>query len=52
MATTTPTPTHKGEGKDRLYLFDTTLRCPSARSREASEDGQIREIVARYGDTA
>ena len=38
--------------RERLYLFDTTLRCPSARSREASEDGQSREFVARYGDTA
>ena len=26
--------------KERLYLFDTTLRLPSDRSREASEDGQ------------
>ena len=39
-------------GKERIYLFDTTLRGPSARSREASEDGQIRESVARHGDAA
>ena len=28
--------------KKRLYLFDTTLRDPSARSRAAREDGQTR----------
>lgn len=28
--------------KERLYPFDTTLRCPSARSREADEDGQTK----------
>jgi hypothetical protein len=33
--------------KERLYLFDTTLRLPSDRSREASEDGQIKKSVAR-----
>ncbi|WP_367944356.1 hypothetical protein [Aquamicrobium sp.] len=35
--------------KERIYLFDTTLDGPSARSREAGEDGQIRESVARHG---
>jgi hypothetical protein len=33
--------------KERIYLFDTTLRCPSARSRAACEDGQKDESVAR-----
>jgi hypothetical protein len=37
--------------RERLYLFDTTLRGPSVRSREASEDGQTRKIVARCGGT-
>jgi hypothetical protein len=37
--------------RERLYLFDTTLRGPSARSREASEDVQTRKIVARCGGT-
>ena len=35
--------------RERLYLFDTTLRGLSARSREASEEGQNREVVARSG---
>jgi hypothetical protein len=39
-------------GKERIYLFHTTLRGPSARSGEASEDGQIGESVARHGDKA
>ena len=39
-------------GKERIYLFDTTLRSPSDRSGEASEDGQIRESVARHGGAA
>jgi hypothetical protein len=34
--------------KERLYLFGTTLRGPSARSREACEDGQSWESGARY----
>jgi len=39
--------------KERIYLFDTTLRDgPSARSREACEDGQIRDSVARHGGVA
>jgi hypothetical protein len=38
--------------RELLYLFDTTLRCPSARSREAREDGQNEETVARYGGAA
>ncbi len=33
--------------KERLYLFDTTLRWPSDRSRAAGEDGQDRQTVAR-----
>ena len=33
--------------KERLYLYDTTLRDPSARSREAREDGQSKDSVAR-----
>ena len=39
-------------GKERIYLFDTTLRRPSARSLEACEDGQIRDSVARHGDAS
>jgi hypothetical protein len=35
--------------KQRIYLFDTTLRGPSARSREACEDGQTEKPVARKG---
>ena len=35
--------------KDRLYLFDTTLRGPSARSREACEDGQTRNPSRQTG---
>ncbi len=31
--------------RERLYLFDTTLREPSARSREACEDGQNKEVA-------
>jgi hypothetical protein len=38
--------------KERLYLFDTTLRGPSARSREACEDGQTKESVAQYRGAA
>jgi hypothetical protein len=30
--------------KERLYLFDTTLSSPFARSRAASEHEQIREV--------
>ena len=26
--------------RERIYLFDTTLRCPSARRSAAHEDGQ------------
>ena len=33
--------------KERIYLFDTTQRGPSARSREAREDGQANKTVAR-----
>jgi len=33
--------------KERIYLFDTTLRGPSARSRAAREDRQNGESVAR-----
>ena len=29
--------------KERLYLFDTTLRCPFARSDEACEHEQTQE---------
>jgi hypothetical protein len=35
--------------RERIYLFDTTLRCPSDRSRAACEDGQTEESVARNG---
>jgi len=38
--------------KQRIYLVDTTLDGPSARSREACEDGQIGETVARHGGEA
>ncbi len=38
--------------KERIYLFHTTLRGPSARSREASEDGQTGKTVASYGGAA
>ena len=31
--------------KERLYLFDTTLRSPFARSREASEHEQADESL-------
>ncbi len=34
--------------RDRLSPFDTTLRDPPARSREACEDGQSKESVARH----
>lgn len=37
--------------RERLFLFDTTLR-PSARSREAREDGQTRRPVARCRGSA
>ncbi len=33
--------------RERLFLFDTTLRCPFARSSEACEDEQKRASVAR-----
>ncbi len=33
--------------RERLYLFDTTLRGPFARSREACEDGQDQKTVTR-----
>ncbi len=33
--------------KERIYLFDTTLRGPAARRREAREDGQTGKAVAR-----
>jgi hypothetical protein len=36
--------------KERLYLFDTTLRDPFARSREASEHEQTNE--SRRADRA
>jgi hypothetical protein len=35
--------------KDRLYLFDTTLRGPSARRDERPEDGQMRDSITRAG---
>ena len=35
--------------KERLYLFDTTLRGPSARSRVACEDGQTRNQSRHTG---
>ena len=38
--------------RERIYLFDTTLRSPFARRREAREDEQARKTVARRGDTA
>src|SRR5690606_40055905 len=38
--------------RERIFLFDTTLRGPSARSREASEDGQTGKTVARFGGAA
>jgi len=38
--------------RERIFLFDTTLRSPSARSREASEDGQTGKTVARFGGAA
>ncbi|MGB3537522.1 MAG: hypothetical protein WBA42_05145 [Mesorhizobium sp.] len=31
--------------RERLYLFDITLRGPSARSRVACEDGQNKKIA-------
>jgi hypothetical protein len=31
--------------KQRIYLYDTTLRRPSACSREACEDGQKQKSV-------
>lgn len=33
--------------RERLTLFDTTLRGPSARSREACEDGKDKKTVTR-----
>ena len=33
--------------KQRVTLFDTTLRWQSARSGEADEDGQTQESVAK-----
>lgn len=38
--------------RERLYLFDTTLRCPFARSRAASEHEQTlksRRAGGRHG---
>lgn len=33
--------------KERIYLFDTTLSSPSARTSQAREDGQTGKPVAR-----
>ena len=38
--------------KERVDLFDTTLDGPSARSREAREDGQVSGPGARHGGAA
>lgn len=34
--------------RERLTLFDTTLRGPSARSRETCQDGQDKKTVTRF----
>jgi hypothetical protein len=34
--------------RERIYLYDTTLRCPFDRSREAGEDEQTRKSVAQH----